>query len=57
MDRTLKGVTQLVGGNDVETRCAALLVLTRLGADEAAVVRCAARSDLPGRGPVRGRRR
>jgi HEAT repeat protein len=41
MDRTLKGVTQLVGGNDVETRCAALLVLTRLGADEAAVVRCA----------------
>jgi hypothetical protein len=44
MDRTLKGVTRLVSGTDVETRCAALVVLTQLGAAEDAVVRSAGES-------------
>ena len=38
MDATLKGVIGLVGGPDVEARCAALLVLTQLKNDEDRVV-------------------
>lgn len=39
MDTTLKGLLGLVAADDVETRCAALLVLSQLGADEDKVVR------------------
>lgn len=39
MDATLKGVVGLVTGTDVEARCAALLVLTQLRADDDRVVR------------------
>jgi hypothetical protein len=39
VDATLKGVVELIGGPDVEARCAALLVLTHLQADDARVVR------------------
>ncbi len=39
MDATLKGVLGLLDGADVETRCAALLVLTRLAVDEDRAVR------------------
>lgn len=39
MDATLKGVVGLIGGPDVEARCAALLVLTHLKADDDRVVR------------------
>lgn len=39
MDATLKGLVGLVEGTDVETRCAALVVLTRLAADAAPVAR------------------
>lgn len=45
MDKTLKGLVGLVGAADVETRCAALLVLTRLGVDDDAAV-AAARAAL-----------
>ncbi len=38
MDATLKAVTGLVAAADADVRCAALLVLTQLGADEAKVV-------------------
>ncbi len=38
MDQTLKRVAALVGSGDVESRCAALLVLTQLGSDEAPVI-------------------
>lgn len=39
MDATLKGLIGLVSGSDVEARCAALLVLTHLEADEDRVVK------------------
>lgn len=39
MDATLKRVVDLIGEADVETRCAALLVLSHLGAADAPVVR------------------
>src|SRR5262245_34692773 len=39
MDKTLKGLVGLVGASDVETRCAALLVLTQLEADDDAAVK------------------
>ena len=39
MDATLKGVVGLITGTDVEARCAALLVLTQLKADDDRVVR------------------
>ena len=39
MDATLKGVVGLITGTDVEARCAALLVLTHLKADDERVVR------------------
>lgn len=39
MDVTLKGVVELIGGADVEARCAALLVLTHLRAGDDRVVR------------------
>jgi len=39
VDTTLKGVVGLVGGTDVEARCAALLVLTHLKSDDDRVVR------------------
>ena len=39
MDATLKGVVGLIAGTDVEARCAALVVLTHLKADEDRVVR------------------
>jgi HEAT repeat protein len=39
MDATLKGVLGLLGGADVETRCAAMVVLTRLRSDEQPIVR------------------
>ena len=39
MDATLKGVIGLITGTDVEARCAALLVLTHLKADDERVVR------------------
>ena len=39
MDATLKGVVGLITGSDVEGRCAALVVLTHLKADEDRVVR------------------
>lgn len=39
MDGTLKHIVGLVGEADVETRCAALLVLSRLGAADPPVVR------------------
>lgn len=39
MDATLKRVVALIGEADVETRCAALLVLSHLGAADSAVVR------------------
>jgi hypothetical protein len=38
VDATLKGVVGLITGTDVEARCAALLVLTHLKADEERVV-------------------
>ena len=38
MDATLKGLIGLVGGTDVEARCAALLVLTQLNANDPKVV-------------------
>lgn len=41
MDATLKGVVGLITGTDVEARCAALLVLTHLKADDDRVVRTA----------------
>jgi HEAT repeat protein len=39
VDATLKGVVGLIAGPDVEARCAALVVLTHLKADEDRVVR------------------
>jgi HEAT repeat protein len=39
VDATLKAVTGLIGGPDVEARCAALVVLTHLQADDDRVVR------------------
>ena len=39
MDATLKGVVGLITGTDVEARCAALVVLTHIRADEERVVR------------------
>jgi hypothetical protein len=39
VDATLKGVVALLGAPDVEVRCAALLVLTHLQADDDRVVR------------------
>jgi hypothetical protein len=42
VDATLKRVVALIGEADVETRCAALLVLSHLGAADAAVVRAVA---------------
>ena len=39
MDATLKGLVGLVEGGDAEARCAALVVLTRLGIDEERVAR------------------
>ena len=39
MDATLKGVVGLLGGADVEVRCAALLILTHLRATDDRVVR------------------
>ena len=39
MDATLKRITGLIGEADVETRCAALLVLSHLGAADSAVAR------------------
>ena len=39
MDSTLRGVLGLLGGTDVETRCAAMVVLTRLKAAEDQIVR------------------
>ncbi len=39
MDTTLQGIIDLLTGADVETRCAALVVLTRLKASEERVVR------------------
>jgi hypothetical protein len=39
VDATLKRVVDLIGEADVETRCAALLVLSHLGAADASVVR------------------
>jgi len=39
VDATLKGVVGLITGSDVEARCAALLVLTHLKADDERVVR------------------
>lgn len=39
MDATLKRIAALASGADAETRCAALLVLTRLGSAEEGVVR------------------
>ncbi len=42
MDATLKGLVGLVTGSDVETRCAALVVLTRLAAGEPPVARAVA---------------
>jgi HEAT repeat protein len=39
MDATLKSLIGLLDDGDVETRCAALLVLTRLGAADAGIVR------------------
>ena len=39
MDATLKGIVGLITGTDVEARCAALLVLTHLKADDERVVR------------------
>ena len=44
MDATLKGVVGLITGTDVEARCAALLVLTHLKADDERVE--------PRRGPL-----
>lgn len=41
MDATLKGILSLVSDTDAETRCAALLVLARLGADDDRVVQAA----------------
>src|SRR5262249_54308579 len=41
MDKTLAGLVSLAGAADVETRCAALLVLTRLGTTDDAVVKAA----------------
>lgn len=38
MDRTLQGLVRLVAAPEVETRCAALLVLAELGVDEEAAV-------------------
>jgi hypothetical protein len=50
MDETLKGLVALVGAADVETRCAALLVLTQLGRTEEGVVKAvrAAMRELDG---------
>ncbi|MEO8601381.1 MAG: HEAT repeat domain-containing protein [bacterium] len=42
MDATLKGLVGLLDGADIEARCAALVVLTRMGVDEARVARGAA---------------
>lgn len=42
MDATLKGLVGLVEGANVEARCAALVVLTHLGADEERVARAVA---------------
>ncbi len=39
MDSTLKTIVELIGGTDVETRCAALVVLTQLKAADHRVVR------------------
>jgi len=39
VDNTLKGILSLVADTDAETRCAALMVLTRLKADDDKVVR------------------
>src|SRR5262245_9886677 len=44
MDATLKGLVGLLEGSDVEARCAALVVLTRLGNDEERVARAAAKA-------------
>lgn len=51
MDATLKGVIALLGGPDVEARCAALLVLTHLQADDDRVVRAVGEA-LSGRNAV-----
>ncbi len=51
MDATLKAVTALVAATDVDVRCAALLILTQLGADEAKVVQSAGDA-LKGRNEV-----
>lgn len=53
MDATLKGILGLLGGTDVETRCAALVILTRLGASEDSVVRQVAKSLLSKNAVVR----
>lgn len=39
MDASLKGLLDLIAADDVETRCAALLVLARLGPQEARVIK------------------
>jgi HEAT repeat protein len=44
MDQTLNRVAALVNAGDVETRCAALVVLTQLASDEDAVVKAVAQS-------------
>lgn len=51
MDATLKGVIGLLDGADVETRCAALVILTRLKAAEERVVRAIAKT-LTGKNTV-----
>jgi len=51
VDTTLKGVIELIGSPDVEARCAALLVLTHLRADDERVVQ-AVGAALNGRNAV-----
>jgi hypothetical protein len=51
VDSTLKGVVELIGGPDVEARCAALLVLTHLRAGDERVVQ-AVGAALGGRNAV-----
>jgi HEAT repeat protein len=51
MDATVKGIIGLLAGADVETRCAALVVLTRLKASEERIVREVAKT-LAGKNAV-----
>ncbi|MDX2166863.1 MAG: hypothetical protein SF182_07355, partial [Deltaproteobacteria bacterium] len=44
MDATLKGLVGLLEGSDVEARCAALVVLSRLGLADERVARAAAKA-------------